>query len=868
MSPGEAKILVGDQDPRLLQRLKKILTEESFQVWTSDDAGELLRIYKSDNFDLLVVDVRIYAQLRLHAFQIEAAENAAPVIVLTGDEDFPATIEAIKDGALDFLEKPVRVKRLLVTIRNALQHRQKMIEMRQDQQELAFLKELYERIINGIDYGIVVLDPNLHIESINDHLRRKQRKDASKAIGRPCYRFFYNRRTICNDCQIKEVFEKGAPAKYNLVHKTPWGVQYHLEVEAFPLFDSEGRVTRVVQLLKDVTERIKLEQELREKKEHLENLIAHAPIGIFSTDEEGFIQAANPAFAGIVGAQHPDDVLGTNILEWGDFKQHGLDEKFRRVLTKGEPVGISNVQCHSSWGHSSICSLSCVPLRGEAGKISGLIATVEDVSDKFKLEESYRKRIEELSIFKEVGDLLQSTVDLADIYAITLIGVTAGMGLGFNRAFILRYDRSSNVLIGETAIGPSDAAEAGRIWADLYEKKKLSLREIFDNYKETLGDKDVKVREIVRRLRIPLSWEEGLLQEVLFQNLPKNITDASKGKYADQRLIAEKLGSESFAVVPLISRGKAEGIIIADNLITSKEITDEDVHRLSIITNQAGTVIENSLLLKNLEEKVEALRLAYLDLKENRDLLLRAERLSAVGEVAAMVAHEIRNPLTSIGGFARAILRDIEKEEKVDTNRRFLNIILEEVKRLERIVTEILGFVRPVAMQFASTNLHEIIEQTLSMMSGEIDEKKVIITRDFQVDLPPVWVDVDQFRQVLLNLFRNALHAMKNEGMLSIITEAAMGAVKIHISDTGEGIRAEHLDKLFNAFFTTKSTGSGLGLTICMQIVKSHGGHIDVESKEGEGSTFIITLPLRSEENEHEEEDTRRGRRKKSANPV
>ena len=870
MTNKHEKILVGDGDKTNLERIRKILIEEEFNVWAADEAGELLRIFASGKFDLLILDIKIYAQLRLQHFVIDTdAEDPSQVIVMTSETDFPATIDAIKDGATDFIEKPIRVKRLLITIRNALLHARKMKEMRRDQRELASLKELYERIINGIDYGIVVLDQNLKIESINDHLRKKYRKKEIPSVaGKSCYRFFYDRKTICDKCRIKEVFEKGLPAKYNIVHKTRWGMQYHLEVDAYPLFDAEGRVTRVVQLVKDVTERVKLEEELREKKEYLENLLTHAPVGIFSTDQAGVILAVNSSFAQIVGAGDASKLLGINILESETFLQSGLNREFIEVLQHGKTIEIESRPCHSQWGKESVCSIRCVPLKGKNDQISGLIATVEDVSEKSKLEENFRKRIAELSIFKEIGELLQSTVDLNEIYTIALIGVTAGKGLGFNRAFILRYDRNSNELIGEAAIGPSDAAEAGRIWSEIYEQN-LSLREIFENYKVNLQEKDVRVREIVKRLRIPLTWEEGLLQEVLFRNTPCKVTNAGQGKFADQRLLAAELGCDEFAVVPLVSRGKAEGIIIADNLITHKEISDEDVNRLSIITNQAGTAIENSRLLQNLEEKVEALRIAYLDLKGNRDLLLRAERLSAVGEVAAMVAHEIRNPLTSIGGFARTILRDIEKAEKAETNRRFLNIIIEEVKRLESIVTEILGFVRPVPMKFEAANLHEVIDQTLSMMSGEIDESKVIITRDYQQDLPLVWMDVDQMRQVLLNLFRNALHAMHNEGMLSVITKSDGDWVRIHVSDTGEGIRAENLDKLFNAFFTTKSSGSGLGLTICMHIVKSHGGTIEVESREGEGSTFIISLPLRSGEvNRDEEENLSRGRRKKPAHPV
>jgi len=213
-------------------------------------------------------------------------------------------------------------------------------------------------------------------------------------------------------------------------------------------------------------------------------------------------------------------------------------------------------------------------------------------------------------------------------------------------------------------------------------------------------------------------------------------------------------------------------------------------------------------------------------------------------------------------------VRDLENAEKVRTNRRFLSIILEEVKRLERIVNEILEFVHPVSPRFAYVDLNEVIEQTFNMMAGEIDENRYIITKDYQEDLPPVWMDADQIRQVLMNLLRNAIHAMDEGGMLSVITTGTNENVKIHISDTGEGIPEENKDKLFTAFFTTKSTGSGLGLTVSSQLIKNHGGTIEVESQEGEGSTFIITLPLRRQEERHEKENSGSGRREESAHPL
>lgn len=868
MTNSDFKILIGDSDLKTLTLIQRILREEEFNAWTAVDPGEILRIIESGDFDLLIFDIKLYAQLKAQNFKIEShGELVLPIIILTTDEDFQLTIEAIKEGAVDFIEKPVKVKRLLVTIRNALLHSAKLKQLRLDQEALASLKELYERIINGIDYGIVVLDQHLRIESVNEHLWRKQRNNGLDFFGKHCYRYFYERSTICDYCRIKEVFLKGTPVKYNLVNKAVGGLNYYLEVEAFPLFDQKGEVNRVVQLIKDVTERVHLEKELLEKKEYLENLVFNAPVGIFTTDRLGFIKTANPAFAQLLGVKSPQDTLGINVLESEDFKKLKLDSEFRQVLYEGKNLDIEAAHCEAIWGRELICSIRCVPIRGVNAEITGLIATVADVTGKWKLEESYRNRITELSIFKAIGELLQDTTDLKDIFYIALIGITAGKGLGFNRAFLFRYDREENILLGDTAIGPADAIEAGRIWSELYEKD-FSLYEILEDYKKNRDDRDVQVRKIVSGIRIPVRLEDSFIQDLLFQNNPKIVLKAHESGSVDQKQIADAIGCGTFAAAPFISRGKTEGIIVADNLITGKEITAEDLNRLSIIANQAGAGIEKSRLLQSLEEKVIALRQAYMDLKVNRDLLLRAERLSVVGEVAATVAHEIRNPLTSIGGFTRAVLRDLEKSEKSQTNKRFLTIILEEVKRLEKIVSEILGFARPVTPNYAYNDINDIIEQTFSMMSGEIDENRIVITLDYQKDLPKVWIDEDQFRQVLLNMFRNAVHAMKEGGMLSVITKQENEYVKIFIADTGEGIPKEHKDKLFNAFFTTKSTGSGLGLTVSSQIIKNHGGTIEVESSQGEGSTFTITLPIRSKEEKNEEENSGCRRRKESAHPV
>jgi signal transduction histidine kinase len=230
------------------------------------------------------------------------------------------------------------------------------------------------------------------------------------------------------------------------------------------------------------------------------------------------------------------------------------------------------------------------------------------------------------------------------------------------------------------------------------------------------------------------------------------------------------------------------------------------------------------------------------ELQESRDKLIQAERLSTVGEVAAHVAHEIRNPLVCIGGFARSLYKEIKDD---DPKKGKLQIILDEVERLERYLRDTLTFIRPLVPEFRPTDLVALIQETFQMLSSEIDKSKVQIELSLMKNSPLLEIDPDQIRQVLLNIFRNALEAMPDGGQLTVSSNFSDGFYTISVADTGVGIDKQNMEKLFTAFFTTKSTGSGLGLTISSQIINNHGGTIGLSSQPGVGTVFHITLPAK-----------------------
>jgi signal transduction histidine kinase len=434
---------------------------------------------------------------------------------------------------------------------------------------------------------------------------------------------------------------------------------------------------------------------------------------------------------------------------------------------------------------------------------------------------------------------LLTSKDLDETLGIILIGVTASQGLGFNRAFLLLIDHEENVLAGRMAIGPSDPSEAGRIWDEIHSKYQ-TLRELFDAYKQSGLSSDSHVNRVVREIRFPLDDFNNPLIRALHEKKSLNVVNGVDMGVLSPEL-ASQLSTDTLAVVPLFCEQRSVGLLLADNMINHRPIDEEAVGKLRMFANLASQTIERSRLYHSLEDKMQALDAAYRDLKESRSKLVKAERLSALGQLAGHVAHEIRNPLVSIGGFARSLVRELPEG---DPAREKAQIIVEETGRLERYLKDTLTFMRHNQPVFQPTNPNRLVKDAFKMMDAELESSQVEIVDSLMPNPPEVELDADQIRQVLLNVFRNALEAMPDGGTLTVSSHLENNLFVLNSTDTGVGISEQERDQLFNEFFTTKVNGSGLGLTICAQIVRNHGGTISLESNVGRGTVFHITLPV------------------------
>jgi len=252
---------------------------------------------------------------------------------------------------------------------------------------------------------------------------------------------------------------------------------------------------------------------------------------------------------------------------------------------------------------------------------------------------------------------------------------------------------------------------------------------------------------------------------------------------------------------------------------------------------------ELELAARSLQEKTEELRHSYAELRLVQNELVTKKQLAAVGELAAAIAHEVRNPLAvivnAVAGLRRSAVRDEDRTM-------LLGIVDEEAARLNRLVTDLLRFARPVSVKRSPVSLLELANRSRS--SAMLDGHHIVVRMDDDPELQTVWVDPSLFRLVFDNLVENACQAMKTGGTVQILVHRGQlrgePAVRIEIADSGQGMEQGVRERALDPFFTTRPSGTGLGLPIVHRIIEAHGGEIHLDSEEGQGTTVTLLLPL------------------------
>lgn len=238
------------------------------------------------------------------------------------------------------------------------------------------------------------------------------------------------------------------------------------------------------------------------------------------------------------------------------------------------------------------------------------------------------------------------------------------------------------------------------------------------------------------------------------------------------------------------------------------------------------------------------------DITESRratDETIQSEKLTALTLLAAGVAHEIGNPLNSLHIHLQLMERKLRKVPEAQRKdlAKSLDVAREEIERLDAIIHQFLGAIRPAHLNLAPENINQLVGESVAFLENEIRDRNILVEQELRSDLPLLEVDRGQLKQAFYNVIKNAFQAMEQDGLLRIRTDLEDEWLTVSFSDTGGGISPEQMSKIFEPYFTTKASGTGLGLLIVRRIIREHGGEIDLVSDEGKGLTFTLRLPLR-----------------------
>lgn len=424
-----------------------------------------------------------------------------------------------------------------------------------------------------------------------------------------------------------------------------------------------------------------------------------------------------------------------------------------------------------------------------------LLARIDAVMRIRRSERALRRRNQELAALVEISHMVTSSLDLDEVLRATIKGIRE----------ILRVEAGSLVLVD---------AEADR----------LVFRTTFSPEQGWMSGRTIQPGE-------------GIVGYVVRTGEPQLVNDVARDPHFSPEADEEPgIVAHAILCAPLKIHERVLGAIEVINKIGG-EFTGEDLELLQAMAASVAAAVENANLYSELAEFAR-------ELERSQAQLVQAEKMAAIGRLAASLAHEINNPLQAIHNSLHLSLhRGLDEEKRAQ----YLSMAQGEVQRLIEIVQRMLDFYRPSRGDVAPADLNGVVENVLALAEKRLQHGQVCVHTYLSPDLPRLPIVADQISQVFLNIIINAIEAMPAGGDLYLETQLAEGGewVLVSFRDTGVGMSSEQVANLFEPFYTTKPDGTGLGLAISYGIVERHGGTIEVSSRPGQGTTFIVKLPVR-----------------------
>ena len=749
-------------------------------------------------------------------------------------------------------------------------------------------------VFDSLTIGVTVVNPKMEILMLNAQMK-KWFPNVNVSRKPLCFKALRNppHKSICPSCPTHQTLKDGR------VHESGGrpvkaGKSRCFRVISAPIKDSKGDVVEAIEMVEDVTQKSMLEQELRSHYQGLEELVKIRANELMAN--EGRSRALN-LYAGKVnsaknfkevyewtldamektlGFAHasfltvrnnrlcrdhqrgylapmgfelpldgskrgvtvkaaklhktillPDVSKSKDYVNGGRDAPHAQSELAVPVIAEGELLGVLNVESEELNGFDERDSMLLEILASHAA------TALTNIKHRIELEQ---RTVQQASLMRSSAEMIHS-VDLHQRLQAILDAVR---GLGWGRVVISLVNENFEI------DRPEDVVASG-----LSEEERMYLwshRKAGGVWKERLGPQfeRFKLGEFYY-----LPWSDSFVREKFSQGIV--LSHLSSEHMVDWN-------PDDLLYAPLrLADGRIVGIMSIDDPADGRRPTRESLAAFELFLYQAAVAIENARLIQQINQAKNEIQgyAGQLELKvEERtrelfaaqNMLLKAQRLATIGELAGMVGHDLRNPLTGIAG-ATYYLKNKLLNSTNDREKEMFETIEKAIVYSNKIINDLLDYSREIRLELCETEPKSLLTETLSLI--QVPQRIEIV--DEMKNEPLIKVDKEKMKRVFTNIIKNAFDAMPDGGKLTARSKKQDGYVVLTFSDTGMGMTEEVIKQLWTPLFTTKAKGMGFGLPICKRIVEAHGGKIAVESVKGTGSTFTMTLPLVARKNEEKE---------------
>jgi len=717
----------------------------------------------------------------------------------------------------------------------------------------------------------------------------------SEVIGRDVFEFFAEKEKARATHNLSREGEYVRNAEYIFQAKN--GQEFLGELSTSPVFNPLGEVSCFVSTIQDITERKEAEQGLRESEKKYRQLVENLHEGIWAIDKDSCTTFVNPRMSEILGYT-ADEMKGKHLFSFMDDRGVKLSKRLlaRRKRGLAEQHDFEFIRKD---GTRIYAMLETAPIYDASGNYAGALASIIDVTERKKTEDALKESEKKYRLLVEhsnQGVLIGTGVPLKLVFAnrvmSEILGYSVDELVSFSpemvvslvhpedRAIVLERSRKRMAGIDVPShyefrmIGKNGAVR----WVDMFcvridyngeAAMQAAFIDITDRKKSEMAVKlsEEKFRAISNSVRdaiILINYEAKIeywnpAAELIFgytrkEALNKDIHEmvipdsmCGEGRLALKRGFEQftKTGTGAFInrQVELIGCRK-DGSEFPLTLSLSPIKFGDKWHVVGVVKDITELRLNEKMAREYAEKLEKAVAARTSELKAANESLLRLERLAAIGELAGMVGHDLRNPLTGIKN-AAYYLKKKGKECSEANNTAMLDIIDSAIGHANKIVNDLLDYSKEMRLELEERTPCLLLAQALMLVQFPAGVKFVDLTHEE----PKMMVDVGKMNRVFVNLIKNAIDAMPDGGTLEVRSRQKHGHVEFTFKDTGTGIPEEVKAKLFAPLVTTKAQGMGFGLAICKRIVETHGGKITVKSTLGKGAAFTVTLPIKPKSN-------------------